>query len=286
MQGEEMEQHLSDVMRANTGVTSPLGAMMGETNEGDSNRLGQVASRLEAGADLLARAAQMQMMVGQLRVAGVPDVAGVMADVVGQVQTERGTPPNSQQQADASTATTPPTPPAGIDALEVGRRMAQVMGVTPQAGSGSPVQRDLARFGLFVDQALQMGLSPQQTEQVVREVQSSPEGKLRPETRETLDKQVQSGQNVTWIKARDQVDKLEHSARMLPPEITAYGAMPVPVNAPDTPGSSPAGTPSVTVKPDVRVDPTVQVNVQPPAAKDDEYDSAMKKQSSLGGVAA
>lgn len=283
MQGEEMEQHLSDVMRANTGVTSPLGAMMEETNEGDSNRLVQVASRLEAGADLLARAAQMQMMVGQLRVAGVPDVAGVMADVVGQVQTERGIPPNNQQQADASTTTTPPTQPAGIDALEVGRRMAQVMGVTPQAGSGSPVQRDLARFGLFVDQALQMGLSPQQTEQVVREVQSSPEGRLRPETREALDKQVQTGQNVTWIKARDQVDKLEHSARMLPPEITAYGAMPVPVNPPTTPGSSPAGTPSVTVKPDVRVDPTVQVNVQSPASRDDEYDSAMKKQSSLGG---
>jgi hypothetical protein len=283
MQGEEMEQHLSDVMRANTGVTSPLGAMMEETHEDDSNRLGQVASRLEAGADLLARAAQMQMMVGQLRVAGVPDVAGVMADVVGQVQTERGTPPNSQQQADAATATTPPTQPAGIDALEVGRRMAQVMGVTPQAGSGSPVQRDLARFGLFVDQALQMGLSPQQTEQVVREVQSSPEGKLRPETREALDKQVQTGQNVTWIKARDQVDKLEHSARMLPPEITAYGAMTVPVNPPDTPGSSPSATPSVTVKPEVRVDPTVQVHVQSPASKDDEYDAAMKKQSSLGG---
>ena len=283
MQGEEMEQHLSDVMRSNTGVTSPLGAMMEKTNEDDSNRLGQVASRLEAGADLLARAAQMQMMVGQLRVAGVPDVAGVMADVVGQVQTERGTPPNSQTIADAFTATTPPTPPAGIDVLEVGRRMAQVMGVTPQAGTGSPVQRDLARFGLFVDQALQMGVSPQQTEQVVREVGASPEGKLRPETRETLDKQVQTGQNVTWIKARDQVDKLEHSARMLPPEITAYGAVPVPVNAPDTPGSSPSGTPSVTVKPDVRVDPTVQVNVQAPTARDDEYDSAMKKQSSLGG---
>ncbi|RMG74252.1 MAG: hypothetical protein D6711_09230 [Chloroflexi bacterium] len=283
MQGEEMEQHLLDVMRANTGVTSPLGAMMEETHEGDSNQLGQVASRLEAGADLLARAAQMQMMVGQLRVAGVPDVAGVMADVVSQVQTERGTPPNSQKQAEAFTATTPPTQPAGIDALEVGRRMAQVMGVTPQAETGSPVQCDLARFGLFVDQALQMGLSPQQTEQVVREVQSSPEGKLRPETREALDKQVQTGQNVTWIKARDQVDKLEHSARMLPPEITAYGAMPVPVNTPDTPGSSPAGTPSVTVKPDVRVDPTVRVNVQPPAVKNDEYDAVMKKQSSLGG---
>ena len=35
-------------------------------------------------------------------------------------------------------------------------------------------------------------------------------------------------QNVSWVKARDEVDRLEHSARMLPPEITAYGAMSVP----------------------------------------------------------
>lgn len=262
MQGEEMEQHISDVMRANTGVTSPLGAMMEETNEGDSNRLGQVASRLEASADLLARAAQTQMMVGQLRVAGVPDVAGVMADVVGQVQNEHEA---AGSETFAPEMPTSPIPPASIDTLEIGRRMAQVMGVAPQQATGSPIQRDLARFGLFVDQALQMGLSPQQTEQVVCEVQSSPEGKLRPDTRERLDKQVQTDQNVTWIKARDQVDKLEHSARMLPPEITAYGTMSVPV----------------TVEPDVTVQPEVTVNVQTGA--DDAYDTAMKQQSSLGG---
>ncbi|MBZ0291088.1 MAG: hypothetical protein K8L99_00840, partial [Anaerolineae bacterium] len=162
MQGEEMEQHLSDVMRSNTGVASPLGAMMEEAHEDEGSRLGQVASRLEASADLLARAAQMQMMVGQLRVAGVPDVAGVMADVVGQVQDER-----QPENFEPSSSGTPPTPPAGIDALEVGRRMAQVMGVTPQETGGSPIQRDLARFGLFVDQALQLGPTPQQTEQVV-----------------------------------------------------------------------------------------------------------------------
>ncbi|MBN1966139.1 MAG: hypothetical protein JW910_15930, partial [Anaerolineae bacterium] len=271
MQGEEMEQHISDVMRANTGVASPLGAMMEETHEGDSSRLGQVASRLEASADLLARAAQMQMLVGQLRVAGVPDVAGVMADVVGQVQSEREVGRSDQSPTDPSSST-PPTPPAGIDTLEVGRRMAQVMGVTPQPNTGSPIRRDLARFGLFVDQALRMGLSPRQAEQVVREVQSSPEGKLRPETRERLDKQVQTDQNVTWIKARDQVDKLEHSARMLPPEITAYGAMNVPVAY---------GQPPVTVEPDVTVQPEVTVNVQ--TGTDDAYDTAMKKQSALGG---
>ncbi len=256
MQGEEMEQHLSDVMRSNTGISSPLGAMMDENNEGESSRLGQVAARLEAAADLLARGAQMQMMVGQLRVAGVPDVAGVMADVVGQEQTER------QQTGQVTNS--------GINHLQVGERMAQVMGIQPQEGAGSAIQRDLARFGIFVDQALRMGLSPQQTEQVVREVQSSPEGKMQPETREMLDKQIQGSQNVSWLKARDQVDTLEHSARMLPQEIVAVGAMSVPTS------SAP-----ITVEPDVTVNPDIQVTVQ--SGGDKQYDDAMKKESTLGG---
>ncbi len=256
MQGEEMEQHLSDVMRSNTGISSPLGAMMEENNEGDSNRLGQVAARLEATADLLARAAQMQMMVGQLRISGVPDVAGVMGDVVGKVQYER-----DQTGQPANT---------GVNHLQVGEQMAQVMGLQSQAGTGSAIQRDLARFGIFVDQALRMGLSQQQTEQVVREVQSSPEGKMQPQTRELLDKQVQTDQNVSWLKARDQVDGLEHSARMLPQEIVAFGAMSVPTS------SAP-----ITVEPDVTVKPDIQVNIE--AGKDTRYDDAMKKESSLGG---
>jgi len=262
MQGEEMEQHLSDVMRSNTGISSPMAAMLDEDSkqDGESSRLGQVAARLEASADLLARAAQMQMMVGQLRVSGTADVAGVMADVVGREQAERqGTGQATSQ---------------GINHMQVGQRMAQVMGVIPQEGASSPIQRDLARFGLFVDQALKLGLSPQQTEQVVREVQSSPEGKMQAPTRELLDKQVQTSQNVSWLKARDQVDGLEHSARMLPAEITAYGAMSVPSE--QSPGQ-------VKFEPTITVDPNIQVNVQSATPKNDEYDTAMKKQSALGG---
>jgi hypothetical protein len=195
------------------------------------------------------------MMVGQLRVAGVPDVAGVMGDVVGQVQAERG--PSGQSVH------------TGVDHLQVADRMARVMGVTPQETGASPIQRDLARFGLFVDQALKLGLTPQQTEQVVREVQSSPEGRMQPATRDLLDKQVQTSQNISWVKARDEVDHLEHGARMLPPEITAYGTMRVPVE---------------TAQPQVRVnvDPTVQVNVSAPSTNED-YDTAMQKESALAG---
>jgi hypothetical protein len=244
MQGEEMEQHLSDVMRAHTGTHSTFGAMLRE----DRGAAG--SDRLEQAADTLLQAAQM--MVGQLRVAGVPDVAGVMGDVVGQVQRDR-------QQAGESANT-------GVDHLQIGQRMAQVLGVTPQEGGGTPIQRDLARFGLFVDQALRLGLTPQQTEQVVREVQSSPEGRMQPQTRDLLDKQVQISQGVSWVKARNEVDGLERSARMLPNEILAFGAISVP---------------QVSVEPAVNINPNVQVNVQ--AASGSGYDDTVKKQSAMDG---
>jgi len=205
MNSEEMEQHVSGVMQ------SPNAA----------------ESRLQQAAEQLLQAA---MLLGQLRVSGSADVASVMADVVALEQggrTENAAPLN-----------------AGIDTLSVGQRMAEALGVTPQAGSVSPITRDLARFGLFVDQALRLGLTPQQTEQVVREVQASPEGKMQPVTREFLDKQVQTTQNVSWIQARDSVDDLERSARLLPTEITAFGTMAVPTDAPAV---------SVTVTPQVNV---------------------------------
>jgi hypothetical protein len=246
-----MEQHIADSLRAHTGTHSTLGSMLTQ------DRGAGGSERLEQAADALLRAAQMQMqlMLGQLKVAGVPNVAGVMGDVVGQVQKERG-------QSGQPTNT-------GVDHLQVADRMARAMGVTPQETGGSPIQRDLARFGLFVDQALRLGLTPQQTEQVVREVQTSPEGRMQPATRDLLDKQVQTSQNLSWVKARDEVDRLEHGAGMLPPEIMAYGTMRVPVET---------AQPQVTVN----VDPTVQVNVSAPSTNED-YDTAMKKESALGG---
>ncbi|MAU11762.1 MAG: hypothetical protein CL607_18195 [Anaerolineaceae bacterium] len=219
MQSEEMEQHLSDALRAHTGTHSTLSAML-----------------------------------GQLRIEGVSNVASVLGDVIGQVQADR-----QQSGQPANT---------GMDHLQVAEHMAQVMGVTPQENGGSSIQQDLARFGLFVNQALRLGLSPQQTDQVVREVQSSPDGKLPMQTRELLDKQVQTTQGVSWVKARNEVDRLEHSARMLPTEISAYGAVPVPIETAQAQVS-------------VKVEPRVQVNVQP--AADTTYDTAVKKESQLGG---
>jgi hypothetical protein len=81
-QGEEMEQHISDTMRSSLGVTSPLNAVLSEDQQQDDHRLNHMAARLEASADALLQAAQLQMMVGRLRVSGSQDVAGVMGDVV------------------------------------------------------------------------------------------------------------------------------------------------------------------------------------------------------------
>ena len=236
MQGEEMEQHLSDVMRSNTGIASPLagtlqGTLQGERQPGadDATRLGQVAEQLSRSAGQLTRAAQLQAagqsqatgqtqtMLGQLTVSGVTDVASVMADVVASLR--RSKPGGS-----------PDSLTGRPDNLALAQQLAAVMGVQPQAAGSVPVQRDLARFGLFIDQALTLGLTPQQTEQVVREVQTAPDSRLQPATRETLDRQVQSEQNVPWLRARNQVDQLERSAQLLPAQITAIGSVQVPVS--------------------------------------------------------
>jgi len=207
MRGEELEQHLSDVMRTSTGVASPLA----QSKDTSSDSLAQAAARLNAAA---------QRLVGELR---VPDVAGVLGDVMSQVQREGAT-------GKASGITTP----------AVADRMARAVGVTPNTATGSPIQQDLTRFGLFLNQALALGLNPAQTAQVVREVQSSPDGRLTPATRETLDKQVQTDNNLSWVQARDRVDRLEHSADILPREVVVNGAVQIPreaMKATETKGS-------------------------------------------------
>ncbi len=212
MQGEEMEQHLSDTIQAN-----------------DNS---QLTAQLQSAADMLMRAAQKTITVfGQM--------------LVPQVSNE----PQSMY---------------GIDHLQVG----DTMGVTPHDAQQPPVQRDLTRFGLFVDQSLRMGLSPEQSEQVVNDVQSSPEGKLSNETRETLITQLQDTQNISWNQANSDVNQLEHRAGMLPQSIIVFDQMPVP---------------QVNVEPEISVEPEIEVKVD---TKDDTYDKAIKNQSAMDGSGA
>lgn len=202
MNSEELEQHLSDALRAS---------------------------------------------LGQLKVSGVGDVGSVLGDVIRSMQPAAG----------------------GADHLTVADRMARVMGVTPVGDEKPPIQADLSRFGLFADQALRLGISGDQAEQVVREVKASPDSRLTDETRTVLVEQVRTDGHLSYDTARDGVNRLEHSAGMLPNEITAFGMMAVP---------------QVSVQPIIEVAPQINVTVQAPADNDDSaYNEAMQKQSALGG---
>jgi len=267
MNSEEMEQHVSDALKASTGTHSTLGAMMERDGKSDMSRFDQVAARLEQSAEALANVArlQMQVMLGQLKVSGGGDVAGVMGDVIRGMQTER------VQHGQPAVG--------GIDHLTVADRMARAMGVMPVGGEKPPVQEDLSRFGLFADQALRVGISGTQAEQVVREVKSSPDGRLTDETRTALVEQVRSDGNLSYDTAREEVNRLEHSAQMLPNEITAFGMMAVPQT-----GIQPIIQPQIDVEPDITVEPQVDVTVEAPGDDGDApYTEAMRKQAALGG---
>jgi hypothetical protein len=269
MNSEEMEQHVSDALKASTGTHSTLGAMIEKDGKSDMSRFDQVAARLEQSAEALANVArlQMQVMLGQLKVSGGGDVAGVMGDVIRGMQTERIQ--NGQPAV------------GGVDHLTVADRMARAMGVMPVGGEKPPVQADVARFGLFADQALRTGISGTQAEQIVREVKSSPDGHLTDQTRTALVEQVRADGNLSYDTAREEVNRLEHSAQMLPNEITAFGMMAVPQAAVQP---TLEVRPQVDVKPDITVEPQVDVTVETPQDEGDAtYTEAMQKQAALGG---
>ncbi len=269
MNSEEMEQHVSDALKASTGTHSTLGAMMEKDGKGDMSRFDQVAARLEASAEALANVArlQMQVMLGQLKVSGGGDVAGVMGDVIRGMQMERIQ--NGQPAV------------GGADHLTVADRMARAMGIMPIGGENPPIQQDLSRFGLFADQALRLGVSGTQAEQVVREVKSSPDGRLSEPTHAALVEQVRSEGNLSYDSAREEVNRLEHSATMLPNEITAFGMMSVPQTVVQPPLEV---RPQIDVEPDITIEPQVDVTIEASADEGDAaYTEAIRKQAALGG---
>ncbi|MBN8590672.1 MAG: hypothetical protein J0M33_02895 [Anaerolineae bacterium] len=198
MQGEEMEQHISETLR-----TDKTG---GATDSTTASRLDQAATRLEGGAEALANAARTQALVGQLKVGGAENVAGVLGDVLRGLKIEQ---PGA----------------TGIDNFALAERMGRAMGVTP-SGDSPVIQQDLARFGLFADQALRLGVNGSQAETVIRQVKA--DGKLSDETRTVLVEQVRSERGVSTATAENEVGQLERAARLLPESITAFGVMNVP----------------------------------------------------------
>ena len=184
--------------------------------------------------------------LGSLQVSGSPDIAGVMGDVM-RLLSGHGA--------------------MGVDHLSVGATMALAVGVTPVEDT-PPVREDLSRFGMFIDQSAQIGLSPEQTERVGREVKETPDRRLTDDTRtEITDQMVNSG--ASRDEAEREVSRLEITARMLPNMMTAYGMVSVP---------------TVSIEPQVTVAPQINVTVESPSNNSDaDYTDAMQKQAAMGG---
>jgi hypothetical protein len=212
MRGEEMEQHISEAAQSGAGRS---------TGMPDSQRIEGAAGRLERSAEAMERAAGT--LTGSLRVTGTADVTGVMGDVM-RLLGGRGA--------------------SGVDHLSVALLMAQAVGVSPLNDGKPPVRDDLVRFGMFIDNAARLRLSPEQTERVGREVKETPDRRISPETRaELLEGAISAGRSREDVE-RD-VNRIEIAARMLPNELTAAGTISVPA----TPVA-----PSVTVAPNIAVE--------------------------------
>ena len=233
MRGEEMEEHIAEVSRTNAA---------GGSGKADSDRMDGEAGRLERSAEALKRAATM--MSGSLRLTGSADVTSVMGDVM-RLLGGRGA--------------------GGVDHLMAARLMAQAVGITPVNDGKPPVREDLTRFGMFIDSAARLGLTPEQTERVGREVMETPDRRLLPDTwAELRDGAVAAGRSRD--EAEREVSRLELAARLLPNEISAYGSMPVP---------------SVTVAPDVKVEPAITIRPN----NNNDYDDVMRSSTSMSGSA-
>jgi hypothetical protein len=237
MHGEEVEDRITT-----------LGTTLGE---GQTNSaLERAAGRLESAADAFSRtetnATSTQPILGLMRVEGANNVAGVMGDFVSQMRVQR---------------TLEDRPMTGsADTLTVTQGVARAMGVTPEAHDRAPIQGDVARLGLFGDQALRLGLNGTQAAQVIREVKLTPEGTLRPETRSAVVNQAHSTLNTGWDGAQSAVNALQRAAAMLPNSITARGTVSVPT---------------------IAVNPQVQVHVNAPERSG--LDDALRSQAALAG---
>jgi hypothetical protein len=140
----------------------------------------------------------------------------------------------------------------GVDHLRVGLAIAQALGVKP-ADDRPPVRDDLSRFGVFIDQAARLGLSPEQTERVGRQINETPDRRLPDDTRTQLIEHVVKG-GASRDAAEREVTRLEVTARLVPNTLTAHGLVSVP-----------------------------PATAAPSGSGDTAYAEAVKKQAALGG---
>lgn len=218
MVGEEMEQHISDVMGSKSGSQ-------------DAQSLERAALALTMAASSLQR--------GTMDISGSRDIGNTLADALRLIE---------RDQTDLGGYARQP-----VDHLSAGRYVAEAAGVTPVNDRAPLNAPDLSRLGLFLNQAQALGLSPYQVGGLVHEVKSSPTGQLREGVRETLTQVVVAGGKQSYPEARRNVERLERSAATLPNQLSIYGMVSAPPPAPSTATPAPTIEPKITVNPSVNV---------------------------------
>ncbi len=193
-------------------------------DDGSSQALNQAAQALstaggalKSSADALKQNAQdsavqnkLPSVEGRLNVSGANNIAAVMGRAV-----------------EALAQDNKKTGQAGASSERVSAALAGVMGVSPVERDGkaiAPIEGRLNRYQLFADQALNMGLTGADSAQALREVKANPEGRLLPATRDRLIRQQHEERGEAWADSVQQVQALEHAARIVPASISVYGS--------------------------------------------------------------
>ncbi len=238
MVGEEMEQHISDVMGTKSGSS-------------DAQSLERAALALTMAASALQR--------GTMDISGSRDVGNTIADAMRLIE---------RDQTDLGGYARKP-----VDHIQAGQYVAEAAGVTPVKDRTPIGGQDLARLGLFLNQAQASGLSPNQVGGLVHEVKSSPTGQLRDGVRDTLTQVIVAGGKQSYPEAQRSVERLESSAMSLPNNLSIYGIVSAPSAATMTP----------TIEPQITVNPAVNVTVSAPTQQESSYERASQKEAAMGG---
>ncbi|MEP7287925.1 MAG: hypothetical protein ABI947_19410, partial [Chloroflexota bacterium] len=225
---ETIQQDMQRTLAANSNANQSEGSDgSGKAIEGAATRLEATAMRagdaLTRSAELLSRSVQaadtqkrFEQVEGRLTQNGSNNVGLVMSKAI-----------DSLQQENAATGR------IGTDNTGISAAMAGALDLTPVLRNGKtidPIERDVPRFQMFADQALTMGLSGKAVEHIIQEVKSNPDGKLSPESRDSLIHHQHEVRGQSWQDSLASTQRLEHTARMLPSDISAYGSRQVPVN--------------------------------------------------------
>jgi hypothetical protein len=197
-----------------------------------AQKLDDASSALKASADGLQQAAQssassttkakdLEPVEGQLNVSGANNMAAIMGRTIDTLQ--------QQNQA---------TGQQGATSDRVGKAMAGAMGMTPVEQDGqpiAPIEGRTNRYQMFADQALRSGLSGSDAAQMLREVKTSPDGQLQPETRDRLVQAQHDEHGQSWASGAQNVQWLEQMASLVPNTVTAYGTRNVPSGSGNNP---------------------------------------------------